>query len=79
MRCEYRLWRRGENRECMQRVGVRTWYDAAGTKHAACSRHIAERLNRFPEADPPEPKWLHEDPEYADDMTYAKWFAEVTR
>lgn len=76
MQCEQRLWREGRSRECAQRVGVRTWYDATGVIHSACPAHMAERLHRYPEADPPEPTWLHEDPEYADDVTFAKWFAD---
>jgi hypothetical protein len=82
MQCEQRIWREGRSRECGQRVGIRTWTDVAGTIHAACAYHVAERLHRYPADDglyaylgpePPEPKWLHEDPEYADDMTFAKW------
>ena len=74
--CEYRLWRDGRFRECTRRVGVRVWYDSRGDVHAACSSHIAERLHRYPECDPPEPAWLHDEPESADAVTLAKWFAE---
>ncbi len=37
-------------------------------------RRFAERVVEV--VDPPMPTFLHEDPEYADDMTYAKWFEE---
>lgn len=61
---------------CGHTVAVRVWYDERGTLHGACPDHIAARLHLYPESDPPEPVWLHEDPEYADDMTYAKWAAD---
>ena len=62
MGCEYRIWREGRLRECGRRVGVHVWYDSRGDLHSACGPHIAERLHRFPEADPPEPKWDIPDP-----------------
>ena len=55
--CEYQLWRNGGVHICRRTVGVRRWWDAAGFRHAACASHIAERLHRCPEADPPEPAW----------------------
>ena len=76
MQCEHRLWREGRLRECARRVGVHVWYDARGDLHAACADHIAARLHRYPEADPPEPVWLHELPETADPVTAAKGYRE---
>ena len=72
--CEYQLWRAGGVHVCRRTVGVRRWWDAAGFRHAACASHIAERLHRCPEADPPEPAW--DLPEAADEVTVAKWWAE---
>ena len=63
--CEYTIWYQGAERRCGRVTGTRVWYDDAGTLHAACGSHVAERLHRFPEADPPEPEWL-------DAMTLAK-------
>ena len=71
--CEQRLWRSGAVRTCQRTVGVRRWWDAAGMQHAACASHIAERLHRCPEADPP---WPGDLPEAADPVTVAKWWAE---
>lgn len=46
---------------CSQIVGVRQWYDSEGTLHAGCALHVRAMVSRFPEADPPEPRWLHEE------------------
>jgi hypothetical protein len=60
--CEQTILRQGVNRPCGQVVGLRSWYDSAGTLHRACVSHIAGRLHRYPESDPPEPEWLAPDP-----------------
>lgn len=62
---------------CSQVVGVRQWYDSEGALHAACALHSGSMVRRFPEADPPEPKWLHEQPEYADPITAAKSWTDA--
>lgn len=90
-----RLTKRGDfgflTVQCERRVGVKVWYDASGAIHAGCASHVAELVRRFPESDPPEPVWLHEDstlvnfPEPVvigskwlvfDDLDAAKWSAD---
>jgi NAD-dependent dihydropyrimidine dehydrogenase PreA subunit len=65
--CEQLIFRQGAKRPCGQVVGIRSWYDSAGTLHRACPNHVAGRLHRYPESNPPEPEWLHEDPAYHTD------------
>jgi hypothetical protein len=40
---------------CGQVVGVHTWLDVRGERHAACYRHAAARMRRYPPVDPSDP------------------------
>lgn len=73
---------------CRQTVGVRGyWTQPAPTNYSgghfvtycAIEGHEAQVRRRYAEVDPPEPKWLHEDPAFApessDLITAAKWEA----
>jgi hypothetical protein len=70
-------------RVCRQSRYVRTFVTTGGIRVGYCPipGHESSVRRRFAEQqDPPEPEWdLPDGPDYADSMTYSKWFAERVR
>jgi len=68
---------------CGQTVAVQTYITTGGLRVGFCpiEDHEANVRRRFSEqADPPEPEWdMPDSPEYADSMTFSRWFAERVR
>jgi hypothetical protein len=68
--------------ECTQVVGVRGYWAVTerweNTGHfvsyCALPGHEQNVRRRFAQVDSPEPRWLHEDPEYADPITAGKGY-----
>ena len=65
---------------CGQVVGIRSYQsgeEPITVAYCAIPGHEQSVRRRFAEVgEPPEPRWLHEDPEYMDGITMAKAAAE---
>jgi hypothetical protein len=71
--CGQRIWTHGEERRCLQTIGLTKWYDSSGVEHAACRNHVASMQHRWTPADPPEPVWLGPDLTTYESWTDAGW------